>query len=165
MHPFFSDQKVEWDKSLPSIFLAGPTPRDLNVASWRAEALRILGELEFKGLVLVPERHNWQIRFDYTDQVEWEHEGLYRSSCVAFWVPRKMTTLPGLTTNVEFGALVGSKNESRRVIYGRPEDSEKNRYLDWFYHRYTGERPCRTLLETLTNAVVLAVAYRMDLQR
>jgi len=165
MNLFFSDQKIGWDRSLPSIFLAGPTPRDPEVLSWRMEAIHILQELGFGGIVLVPERHNWQVKYDYTDQVEWELEGLYCSNCVAFWVPRELKTLPGFTTNVEFGALVANRLESQRVVYGRPDISHKNRYLDWFFNRHTGRSPYRTLNETLANAIVTAIAqHRLDLE-
>jgi hypothetical protein len=38
-----------------SIFLAGPTPRRPEVASWRPDALRILQEAGYDGVVFVPE--------------------------------------------------------------------------------------------------------------
>lgn len=161
MHIFFSDQKIEWNRTLPSIFLAGPSPRHPEIVSWRIEAVKILSSWKFKGIVLVPERHNWACKFDFTDQVEWEFEGLYGSSAAAFWIPRNMKHLPGLTTNVEFGALVANKEEARRVVYGRPDESEKNRYLDWFFNKHTGKNPCRTLEETLEQAVALASLQHM----
>lgn len=155
MQPFFSDQKVEWEH-LPSIFLAGPTPRTQEVITWRIEALRILNIMKYPGLVLVPERHNWQTKFYYHDQVEWELEGLRRCSCVAFWIPRDLKTLPGFTTNVEFGFLVGDPGQRHRVVYGRPDISHKNRYLDWLYNKCTGESPYRTLEDTLANAIIIS---------
>ena len=39
----YSDQKVI--KGEKSIFLAGPTPRSLDVQTWRDEAIKILKEL------------------------------------------------------------------------------------------------------------------------
>jgi hypothetical protein len=143
------DSPICWDPATPSIFLAGPTPRDDRVASWRPGALTLLAGLGFGGAVLVPERTDWQARFDYLDQVEWEYEGLERAAVIAFWVPRDLTALPGLTTNVEFGRYVASG----RTVYGRPDESPKNRYLDWLYHKLTGLEPCRTLEETLRAAV------------
>ena len=49
----YSDEKVL--KGEKSIFLAGPTPRSLDVETWRKEAIRILEELGFDGIVYVPE--------------------------------------------------------------------------------------------------------------
>ena len=38
-----------------SISLCGPTPRDNSILSWRADALKILKNLNFDGTVFVPE--------------------------------------------------------------------------------------------------------------
>lgn len=120
--------------SRPSIFLAGPTPRSTEVKSWRPEALRILETLNFSGHVLVPERGDWSALTDYTYQVEWEDIGLWNCTKIVFWIPRNMATLPGLTTNVEFGRFAREK----RTMYGRPDSAEHVRYLDWYYHKYNG---------------------------
>jgi hypothetical protein len=143
----FADQPVEFSR--PSIFLAGPTPRSPDVPSWRPEALDVLRGLGFAGTVLVPERRDWSAQFDYLDQVEWEFLGLEGCSVVAFWVPRDPATLPGFTTNVEFGRYVGSG----RCVYGRPDGAPHTKYLDWLYAKLTGRRPEVTLLATLTAAV------------
>lgn len=153
MHLFFSDQKVEWDFTLPSIFLAGPTPRNDMVKSWRTDAIKLLGDWGFAGQVLIPERHNWQTDFDYLDQFEWEHEGLDKSVVIAFWVPSDPTNLPALTTRTEFAWV---KSDPDRCIYGRPKDSYKTRYLDCFYNKFTKRKPLRTLEETLEMAVAHA---------
>jgi hypothetical protein len=149
MQVFYSDARIIWNGTSPSIFLGGPTPRDGRVPSWRPDALAILERLGFAGIVLVPERRDWKARFDYLDQVEWEFEGLERADVLAFWVPRDMATLPGFTTNVEFGRYVGGG----RVVYGRPDGALHTRYLDWLYGRCTGLLPCRTLEDTLRAAV------------
>ncbi len=140
MRIILTDSSLTLDGS-PCLFLAGPTPRQEGVSSWRLDALRILEGLNFGGTVLIPERKDWQVRFEYLDQVEWEHAGLEAAGVIAFWVPRDLATLPGFTTNVEFGRYVGSG----RVVYGRPDQAPKNRYLDWLYQRCTGLQPCRTL--------------------
>ena len=153
MRVIHADVPIRWDCS-PSLFLAGPAPRQPGVPSWRPRALAILEGLGFAGMVLVPERSDWQARFDYKDQIEWEFAGLEGASVIAFWVPRDLATLPGFTTNVEVGRYVGSG----RVVYGRPDDAPKNRYLDWLYRRCTGLTPCRTLEETLQAVVVRTAA-------
>src|SRR5581483_11776507 len=89
-----------------SIFLAGPTPRSSHVKSWRPEAINILRESNFSGTVLVPERRDWTVKFDYIEQVEWEWKGLEDCSIIVFWVPRDLQTMPAFTTNVEFGSYV-----------------------------------------------------------
>ena len=54
----YSDQEVI--KGKKSIFLGGPTPREENVASWRTEACKILEEMQFDGVVYVPEYSTWK---------------------------------------------------------------------------------------------------------
>ncbi|MCE9545955.1 MAG: nucleoside 2-deoxyribosyltransferase domain-containing protein [Planctomycetia bacterium] len=137
----------------PTLFLAVPTPRSQSVESWRPEAVHLLNELAFPGTVLVPERRDWEARFDYLDQVEWEFAALERADALLFWVPRNSDSLPGFTTNVEFGRYVASG----RMIYGRPEDRPHNRYLDWLYEKLTGRSPHSTLDDTIRTAVQLAV--------
>jgi hypothetical protein len=142
-----SDQVLE--VTHPSLFLAGPTPRIPGARSWRPEAVAILRALGFSGLVLVPERRDWSVKFDYLDQVEWEYQGLENCSVLAFWVPRNLETLPGFTTNVEFGRYAGSS----RCVYGRPAGAPHTRYLDWLYRKLTEKEPTTTLQETLQAAV------------
>ena len=150
MRVVFADQPVSL--TAPSIFLAGPAPRSPEVVSWRVEALDLLRQLGFGGTVLVPERRDWNTRFDYLDQVEWEFAGLSGCSVIAFWIPRDITTLPGFTTNVEFGRYVGT----RPCVYGRPTGAPHTKYLDWLYTKLTGRRPEETQLATLEAAVEAA---------
>ena len=120
-----------------SIFLAGPTPRSQDVESWRPQALKELRMTCFKGTVLVPERSDWITNFNYMEQIEWELKGLSLCTVIAFWIPRNMVNMQGLTTNIEFGRYV----DSGRAIYGRPEDAEHIAYLDYIYGKVTGKRP------------------------
>lgn len=124
----YSDQSVLEGKK--SIFLAGPTPRSLDVEGYRKEAIRILNDLEFDGIVYVPELKNDDRTFNYDNQVWWERKALYNATVIVFWVPRS-SKLPAFTTNIEFGYWIA--RNSNKVIYGRPDDSERNRYLDWLY--------------------------------
>jgi hypothetical protein len=139
----------EPDLAGPTIFLAGPTPRSSAVPSWRVDAIALAERLGFTGTLLVPERQDWSSSFEYYDQVEWEYTCLEGATIVLFWVPRDLTTLPGFTTNVEFGRYVGSG----RCVYGRPEGAPNTRYLDWLYHKLTGAQPAITLEETLQQAI------------
>jgi hypothetical protein len=108
-----------------TLMLCGPTPRNNNVISWRKEAIETLEKLGFDGHVFCPEERNGTFQGDYDDQIKWETEALNRADVIVFWVPRNMKTLPGLTTNVEFGAWANSG----KVILGFPENAENIRYL------------------------------------
>lgn len=132
-----------------SIYLAGPTPRDPSVISWRTDALNILIESKFDGNVFVPERSSWK-DIDYISQVEWEYQAMRRASKIIFWVPRDIETLPGFTTNIEFGFYMARRPNS--VRYGRPDNAPNTRYLDWLYHTQTGRTPKNTLRELLIEA-------------
>jgi hypothetical protein len=121
-------EEIKYDK--PSIFLAGPTPRSNSVTSWRPQALRIIEDLGFDGYVLVPEPRNGSFEnWDYIAQVEWEIQGLETCSKIVFWIPREMATMPGLTTNVEFGRY--SERRPKEVILGYPPNAVHVRYLGW----------------------------------
>lgn len=129
------------------IFLAGPTPRLDTVKSWRPEALEILDELNYDGIVWVPEYSKVPENFDYIRQVEWEKWGLTTCTNVVFWVPRSIPKMPAFTTNVEFGRYV------EKSVYGRPDNAVKCGYLDWLYEDVTGNKPHDDLKELLKDAI------------
>jgi hypothetical protein len=153
MQVVYSDQTIpDGIKTAPSIFLAGPTPRTLDVPSWRPDAIHILSEMNFRGFVLVPEHQVRKDHADYMAQVEWEYEGLENVKCIAFWVPRELKTLPGFTTNVEFGSYI----RSPRAVYGRPVIAHKCRYLDWLYGKVRGTEPHDSLEKLMRHAIHVA---------
>jgi hypothetical protein len=122
----------------PSVFLAGPTPRAATVASWRPDAITAI-KAAWTGAgplsVLTPESRGGRRAAEYHDQVDWEAAGLDTATAILFWIPRDVATLPGFTTNVEFGLYV----RSGRVVLGCPLDCpnpERNRYLIWVAQRY-----------------------------
>ena len=110
---------------IKSIMLCGPTPRDKETKSWRPEALKLLKDLGFDGHVFVPEPRDGKVFGDYVDQVEWETSALNMADIIVFWIPRDLKTLPGLTTNVEFGVWA----DSGKVVLGTPPDAQKVQYL------------------------------------
>lgn len=126
-----------------SLYLAGPTPRDRSVPSWRPAALAILTRLGYDGTVFVPEDESWGLRWDtFVPQVDWELAAMHRSDQIVFWIPRDLTLteridagasaeralrMPAFTTNVEFGFWL---RDRQRIVLGSPDDAPKNRYLD-----------------------------------
>ncbi len=137
-----------------SIFLAGPSPRSIDIQSWRPTALNILEELNYDGQVFVPEWNDKAIlanqkEFNYLTQVEWEKSGLEGSSAIVFWVPRNLETMPAFTTNIEFGLYLGSG----KAVYGRPDECPKNDYLDWVYRDRQKREPHNDLKMLLQEAV------------
>lgn len=137
----------------PGLFLAGPTPRSQTVESWRPQALDILGELGWTGRVFVPEDRDGTFHGSYLDQVEWEWNGLTAASTIMFWVPRNLDTLPGFTTNVEFGLWASSG----KVVFGAPTEAPKVRYL-----QYVAERLNIPVADTLTETLRLAIAREQE---
>lgn len=111
-----------------SIFLAGPTPRSKRVASWRPEALHILEELGYNGVVFVPEYPNGVVKPDYMGQVEWEEKYLNMADCILFWVPRKIKGMPAFTTNIEWGVW----ENSGKVVFGAPTWAAKVEYQKYY---------------------------------
>ena len=135
----FSDEEVKQGEK--SIFLAGPTPRSEKIESWRKQALKKLEELGFDGIVNIPEYSSWISRGNYNDQVLWERKALENAKVILFWIPRELPDMAGFTTNVEFGYWLHSK----KVIYGRPDNTPKSRYLDWLYEYDLNKKPINNL--------------------
>lgn len=148
---FINYSNLKINKNNPSIFLAGPTTRGIEQTPWRQEAIKILQELNFNGVVYYPETENKKDNYDYVNQTEWEREALFNADIIIFWIPRKLPENPAFTTNVEFGYWM-AKNSSK-VLYGRPENSEKNKYLDWLYTKETKRIPENNLKNLLEKAI------------
>ncbi|WP_436775735.1 NUDIX hydrolase [Yinghuangia sp. YIM S09857] len=137
-----------WDAS---VFLAGPTPRSAEVPSWRPEAVELIrqrwsgpGEL----VVFVPEPADGRAWVDYDDQRLWELRWLRIADQVVFWVPRDLATLPGLTTNDEWGWT----KDGGRAVFGSPPGAPRVRYQ----REYARDRDV-PLAETLDETLGLAL--------
>jgi len=116
--------EVAPDALTASIFLAGPTPREAGTPSWRPEALRLLAERGYDGVVFVPEPRDGAWVRDYEGQIAWEEAHLHMADVALFWLPRELTRMPGLTTNDEWGTF----KHSGKVVFGAPAGAEKVRY-------------------------------------
>ncbi len=130
-----------------SLFLAGPTPRDEDIKSWRPEALKILEEeLAFTGTVVVPEHRNGMRPCDDMHKpcaggtmsaYQWERIAMLQVGAIAFWVDRwfdptrESFGMPAFNTNIEFGRYV--ETDPDRCFYGRPPGVRKIHYLDEMY--------------------------------
>lgn len=112
-----------------TVFLAGPSPRKEGDGNWRAEAIEALRRAGYAGAVLAPIPRNGEWPRDYNDQIAWESAHLALADVIAMWVPRDLETLPGFTTNVEFGEWL----HSGKLLYGRPPNAPKTNYLDARY--------------------------------
>lgn len=143
----YSDEEII--KGEKSIFLAGPTPRSKDSLSWRKEACAILEKLGFDGIVYVPEYSTWKPKDSYIDQAMWERNALTEATVIAFWINRHLPDMPGFTTNVEFGYWL----HSNKVLYGRPNNTEKTKYLDWLYELDYKVKPAENLEELMKIAV------------
>lgn len=149
-------QVVYTDSPIPnswahSLFLAGPSPRDAAAqeTSWRAQALKILNELNFQGVVFVPLMEDGGWLKDGDRQLDWETRFLRCADCIVMWCCRDLATLPGFTTNIEFGEYYGS----HRAVYGRPPNTPKTGVFDYHAKQEMRYRRRETLAETLQDAI------------
>ncbi|MCI2422871.1 nucleoside 2-deoxyribosyltransferase domain-containing protein [Saccharopolyspora sp. K220] len=85
-------------------------------------------------------------------KVDWETDARSAATAILFWIPRDLKSLPGFTTNVEFGLDV----TTGKAVLGCPPDCpnpERNRYLV-----YVARRHAVPVCETLTDTVAAALA-------
>ena len=144
----FANQELpeKWTKS---IFLAGPTPRSDDVVSWRPQAVEILEELGYDGVVFVPESSDGKWQHSYVDQVDWEERCLNAADCVLFWIPRELKTMPAFTTNIELGVWL----DSGKAVVGFPEHAPKTRYIEHYTEKLKVPN-ARTLRHTVEQALM-----------
>lgn len=130
-YTFEEPTAVNLDSKL-QIFLAGPTMRlgkaDKDYVSWRETAINYFKEVDFDGVIYVPEfakgitelPEGWTL----SRQTEWETKHLSGADAILFWIPRD-ETLPAFTTNIEFGEYM----KSGKIAIGAPKWAERNDYL------------------------------------
>jgi 8-oxo-dGTP pyrophosphatase MutT (NUDIX family) len=147
-------------KIVKSLFLAGPSLRpgqEKEMVSWRKDALDILRDIGYDGVVFVPENRDGKFEkgFSYDNQIEWEEKCLNVADCILFWVPRDLTLdskgypkLAAFTTNIEWGTW----QNSGKVVFGAPEDAERVDYLKYYADKFNAPI-AQTLTETLRNAL------------
>jgi hypothetical protein len=82
----------------------------------------------------------------------WERIALTEATVIMFWIPRSLPDMPAFTTNVEFGYWLSSG----KVIYGRPDNASKIKYLDWLYELDYRKKPINNLETLLRESIHLA---------
>ncbi|WJD95036.1 TIR domain-containing protein [Streptomyces antimycoticus] len=114
-----------------SLYLCGPTARNPDTPLWRDEALRRIRELVADGgpaghgpVVFLPEPEPGR-PLSYEEHIAWEEEAMGMSDVILFYVPRALPELPGLVTNVKWGAW----HRSGRAVLGSPPEARRNEYL------------------------------------
>jgi len=143
------------NKITKSLFLAGGSPRNKEVKSWRPDALQILRDIGFDGTVFIPEGPNGEFKLDYDDQVNWEEKFLSIADVILFWLPRDLSLdtngqpkMACLTSNVEWGVW----QDSGKVVFGAPKEAEKVSYLKHYAEKYNAPIS-DTLTDTLRSAM------------
>jgi hypothetical protein len=130
------------------LYLAGPVPRDAADGAWHAEAIEECRAAGFAGAIIVPRLRAGRAE-DPAGQISWEHSAMSRADALLFWIPRVLWTLPGLTTNLEWGIW----HDSGKAVLGAPPDTPRMRYL-----RFYAERAGAPQADSLRTAAQLAVA-------
>lgn len=96
--------------------------------------------------VFAPEGRGWKpLKYD---RFAWEDRWLSTVDVIAFWVPRDMTTMPALNTNIEFGRW----ESSQRLVFGAPADAANVTYLQECAQR-VGAPVRQTLDATMAAAI------------
>jgi len=118
-----------------AIFLAGPTPRSVDVKGWRDKAIEELRRCGFEGTILIPEMRNkdYGDGFAYKEQIEWEHDAMEKSTVVLFWIPRRLPDMPAFTTNTEFGYWLAKA--PGKIMLGIPDGAPKCDYIRYMANK------------------------------
>lgn len=176
MKVVYAQEKFPIDSNIKSIFLAGPTPRNKNVLSWRKDILKYLEDLNFDGIVYSPEPINVEAYKNYDDQMEWEQKALDKSTIILFYIPRDLSLdengklkMPAFTTNIEFGLYAKSK----KLVVCIPEDKLKvssNTYIykccqkfDISFY-YELDKAIQFIIERLNNIKLIQNDYIKTIQ-
>jgi hypothetical protein len=75
--------------------------------------------------VFLPEAAEGDSEPPYAQQVAWEEAAMHAADAILFHVPRDLTTMPGLVSNVKWGAW----HDCGRVVLCSPPTAQRNEYL------------------------------------
>lgn len=122
MHKVYQNETPPY-KFSQSLFLAGGSIREGQEGmSWRKEALRILDDVGYKGVVYLPE--NREGRLEEHQDTNWEQNCLDTSDVILMWLPAN-DTLPCYGSRVEYGRYA----TTGRLVLGYPEDAQGLSYI------------------------------------
>lgn len=153
MHTIFAKEDIQ-KKGDRTIFLAGPTPRQIVKRQWRQEAFSYLQSQNFDGTVISPINQDFSPITDeqYTaGHIEWEYHAMSQSDVIVFWVPRDLKIYPAFTTNIEWGMWLSSG----KVVLGYPKDTPGMTHMT-HYAKKLYIPLAYTLEKTLDNACQMA---------
>ena len=140
------------------IFLAGPTLRNgYSQNSWRYKALKLFDKFDFDGQIFIPEYEPSKTFIDTDENIKkqtyWEWEALDKATAIMFWIPRDIKTLPGFTTNIEFGRYTALCPE--KIVLGYPSNAPKMRYIELLYQKTTNRKSNTSLVDTVKETIKL----------
>ena len=152
-----------------SVFLAGPTSRrQILEYNWRSEAVALLREAHFPGVIYVPEPRGEEDEGDFTEKSyidRWWSDRLLSASHSVFWVPRQGVEMLGLNTNFEWGFMTAKflfmqeQAESQELFVGWPDGAERMGLPNHYISDIAKLRRFRTLSSlcyTITSKSVLS---------
>ncbi len=174
---FYDDQDLHQQLAARprSMFLGGPTARGVPRTPWRLQALELLGQLGYGGLVVIPEFFDGQfdvhaplvfergkspvpnVRALSYNVLRWETAGIELCETVLFWMPFGISapddpgSLPGFTTRAEVSREI-SRDPSRLVLGMPPQ------VLAGGHIRFHAHAAGLTVHETLEETVRAAAA-------
>ena len=164
MKTIFYDDDTIHSFAPRSIFLAGPTGRDVVRTPWRAQALGLLSKLRPEGVAIVPEFRDKLFDRDHFEQphvlgrqrlcdlkpipgmrkssqviLNWETAGIDNCDVLLVWMPFS-DELPGRTTRCEVSRAIEQARHLRgpkhfaKLVLGIPPDADTTGHIR--YHAY-----------------------------
>lgn len=141
------------ENTKPTIFLAGPVPRDHHPEHWRKDAIDYLDQKQFTGTVYCPMLQGCQYIPDHEyngTHMDWEYDAMHKSDLILFWMPRDMKRYLALTSNIEWGMWF----DTGKVVLGYPTDAEHMDHIHHFAERHE-IAIAHTLHDTIDNGLTL----------
>ncbi len=130
---FINHSKQSLIKSEKGIYLANPT-KEVEL-----EALSTLEQKGFDGVVYI----------GGIAEREWNEEAIKNSNAVVLWVSKPQSETPSFTRCVNFEELISTG----KLLYGRPNDADRLKYIDWLYEFDMSEKPFASMEELIDTAI------------
>lgn len=179
MRTLFYDDEPLTSRLPRSIFLAGPTGRDVVRTPWRAEAVEMLRRFRPEGIVILPEFADrkfdhalWKSRQlrDFPPMpgmrkstqavLEWETACIDHCDVLLAWMPFS-DDLPGRTTRCEVARAIEQMHhpfDQGQLVLGIPDGTDATGHIRYHANR-AGVRIHSTLRECCLDAAVRTRYY------